>query len=216
MAFGTAVHEALHDLFVEWQKNSRAPEVAWLQKRFEQHLQREILTKQESTDALALGKETLARWYQHYQTSFIPNSLLEFNFASHGIQIDGLRLTGKLDKVEIVDAKRKEVNIVDYKTGNPDNKSAALKPGGEYWRQLVFYKLLCDLSPRFPYTMVSGEIDFIQPSPRSGKYIKKKFEITPEEVAELVQVIETSWKEIKSLEFLDKPGCRECEYCKIS
>ncbi len=41
----------------------------------------------------------------------------------------------------------KNVNVVDYKTGNPDNAKVKTNPpdeknpdGGDYWRQAVFIK----------------------------------------------------------------------------
>lgn len=215
MAYGTAVHGALRDLFVRL-KNKQAADEAYLLRQFTHHLDKEILNENERRDTLALGHKTLANYFQHYQASFITDSLPEYDFRAHGVQLDGLRLTGRLDKVEIIDPRKKLVNVVDYKTGNPDSKSQALGKSGDYYRQLVFYKLLCDLSPRFPYTMVSGEIDFVQPSARTGKYVKRKCVITDDERTALADTIRQSWQEIKQLEFLapDNPKfCGTCDYC---
>ena len=62
-----------------------------------------------------------------------------------------------------------ELNVVDYKTGNVSYAKKKLQEpnekeplGGEYWRQVVFYKILMDeLRPK-RWTMMSGEIDFIE------------------------------------------------------
>ena len=60
------------------------------------------------------------------------------------------------------------VNVVDYKTGLPEKGIQKLNPpndknpnGGDYWRQLVFYKILLDSYQLKKWNMVSGEIDFL-------------------------------------------------------
>ena len=57
-------------------------------------------------------------------------------------------IKGKLDKLEFFG---KDVNVVDYKTGDPEKAKEKLLPpndkkpnGGDYWRQAVFYKILVD------------------------------------------------------------------------
>ncbi len=90
------------------------------------------------------------------------------------------RLKGKLDKLEFVG---KEVNVVDYKTGDPDKAKDKLKPpqekipnGGDYWRQAVFYKILLDNYNR-DWIAVSNEFDFIEPDKKKF-YRKEKVYIT--------------------------------------
>lgn len=63
-----------------------------------------------------------------------------------GVVYNGVPLKGKLDKLEF---NGKEVNVVDYKSGNIDNAIPKMKAphekdpnGGDYWRQAVFYKIL--------------------------------------------------------------------------
>lgn len=214
-AFGTAVHAALRDFFREYQARRELPGEQFLLDRFARHIQREVLTVSEEADSLAVGRTLLAKYYMKYRNEFIPETLQEYDFRSHGVELDGLRLTGKLDKVEILDAKSQRVNVVDYKTGNSDNAAAELKPDGDYFRQLVFYKLLTELSPRFPYRMESGEVDFVEPSRRTGKFVKRKYEISREDVKELTETIGRVWQEIQELKFLDpKTRCGECEYCR--
>lgn len=215
MAFGTAVHAALRDFLAAFAKRGRLPAESWLLDRLAAHLAREVLTEQERADALAVGREALSAYYQRYRDDFSPNVLLEYDFRDHGVELEGLRLTGKLDKVEITDVGKKLVNVVDYKTGNPDAAAARLRQGGAYRRQLVFYKLLTELSDRFEYDMVSGEIDFIQPSKRLNKLVKKQIVIPKAEVVELKDTIARVWQEIQDLKFLDpEAGCGECQYCR--
>ena len=211
MAFGTAVHAALRDL-LEAERLSKKQ----LLTQFDQHLKKEFLTEHDHADAHDLGHDVLGRYVDHYKKAWQRNVLLEYDFAAHGVTVEGVRITGLLDKVEILDEKTKEANVVDYKTGQPDGKSKELKSGGEYHRQLVFYKLLCDHAPRFEYQMVSGEIDFIQPS-RAGKFVKKKLTINDDDTQQLAEQIKDVATKIHNLEFLnEKDSCGECEYCQLN
>lgn len=213
MAFGSAVHNALRDMFEAWRESGTLPPREELLGRLTYHLDREVLTQQERADCVALGHEALGAYYDHYQRDIVPRSLSEYSFRQHGVHVDNLPLTGQLDKIEFLSEKR--VNVVDYKTGNPDNAYGHAKPGGKYHRQLVFYRLLCDASPRFPYEMASGEIDFVQKSPRSGNFVKRRYEIYDDEVAELKDTIRRVWGEMQALKFLDgDAACGECEYCR--
>jgi hypothetical protein len=109
--------------------------------------------------------------------------------------------------------------VIDYKTGNPDNKSSELKPDGDYHRQIVFYKLLCDLSPKFPYTMTSGEIQFVQKSSRDGKFKRNHIKVSSEDLDRLKTQIKSVYEDIQKLQFLNPSeweSCGECEYCQLS
>ncbi|MBI4021852.1 MAG: PD-(D/E)XK nuclease family protein, partial [Candidatus Andersenbacteria bacterium] len=214
LALGTAVHSSLKDLMVRAAREGALPGVAWLLERFQAHLKLEILTAADFRDSRAQGQSALRAYYAQYKQTWVRHVLTEYSFRSHGVHIGAARITGTLDKVEIIDAKQKLVNVVDYKTGNPDSAGPRVKAGGQYRRQLVFYQLLCDSSPRFPYRMVSGELDFVQPSARTGKFVKRRLAISSGETAELADVITKAWEDITALAFLKQPGCGECEYCK--
>ncbi|OGJ46020.1 hypothetical protein A3J23_02715 [Candidatus Peregrinibacteria bacterium RIFCSPLOWO2_02_FULL_48_14] len=210
-AYGTAVHEALKDWLLE-----AAPTKEFLIAQFEHHLRREILSKQEFRGGLELGQKTLADYYDHYSTIQNTNVLVEYDFKSHGVTLDGIPLTGKLDKIEILDPTAKTVHVVDYKTGNPDSKAKELAEGGAYRRQIAFYQLLCKESKKFPYLMVSGEIDFVQPGKKSSAFIKKAFTISETELDALRTQIRSVYEDIQNLRFLNPnefETCGECEWC---
>ena len=64
--------------------------------------------------------------------------------------------------------------------------------------------------------MVSGEIDFVQPS-RAGKFSKKKITISDDYTKQLTEQIKDVATNINALEFLnDDTACGECEYCQLS
>lgn len=225
-ALGSAVHGALESFFAEFESKCTLPPVDTLVFSFEHFLQREVLTAEQVKHALDIGRSIVQEYYAHYKDSFRSDTKREYNFASHGITISGVPLTGLIDKIELIYPSDKQadglwrsgakVNVVDYKTGKPENGLKKLSQGGDYYRQLVFYKLLCDESPRFPFTFATAEIDFIQKSETKG-FIQKQLTITDDEVALLKKEIQDVWSQIQNLAFFeDGAGCGkpDCEYCK--
>ncbi len=219
--FGTAVHEALFDLFVLMKtQGGRTNNLELLLERFEHHLKEENLPEQEYNDSLGVGKKALTEYYEHYKDRFITQTELEYDFSSMGVNLNGIILTGKLDKIEISDPVNKIVNVVDYKTGNPNSKAQDLNPGGDYHRQIVFYQLLCDQghkSGQFPYTMQSGEIDFIQPG-YGNKFIKRKINVASEDLDRLKEEIELMYAAVQEHKFgktEDLDTCTRCSFKNI-
>ncbi|HSX24962.1 MAG TPA: ATP-dependent DNA helicase [Candidatus Andersenbacteria bacterium] len=224
-ALGSAAHGALEYFFAQYEKTGSIPPESELVSSFHRFLQREVLTAEQVKDAREVGEKILQEYYRNYKNDFIRDTKREYNFASHGIVVDGVPLTGLIDKIELLDTSDKQknglwregarVNIVDYKTGKPENGLKKLSKNGDYYRQLVFYKLLCDESPRFPFIFASAEIDFIQKSEKKG-FIKKQITISDEEVSELRKQIKEIWNQIQNLAFFeDGSGCGkpDCEYC---
>ena len=126
-----------------------------------------------------------------------------------------IELTGKLDKIELLNDK--EVTVVDYKTGKPksrnDIEGKTKDSNGNYKRQLTFYKLLLDGDKHF--RMKYGEIDFIEPNDR-GIHKKERFEIADFEVEDLKKVIAKAAREIMALDFLNRQCAeKDCEFCKL-
>lgn len=213
-SFGTAVHNALYETFLHIKKKD-IDHKAFLLKSFEQSLQREYLDEKDYADSLALGLNSLGAYYDEYQDSFIENVELEFNHKS--LEYKGLNLTGKLDKIEVLDSVTRTVNVVDYKTGNPTYADSKLKPGADYHRQIAFYQLLTDLAFEqgvSTYRMQSGEIDFVQQD-KAGKFKKAKVYITKEDLANLDLEIESFKIKLANRDFNmteDVKLCSECQF----
>ena len=104
-----------------------------------------------------------------------------------------------------------KVNVVDYKTGKPDSKYKELSKDGDYFRQLVFYKLLCDNAHGFKYHVASGSIDFVQKDNKDN-FKKSDFVITPEDTDKLSSLITETFKKITALEFPIGPDCDDTDH----
>jgi DNA helicase II / ATP-dependent DNA helicase PcrA len=132
------------------------------------------------------------------------------------VVINGVPLKGKLDKLEF---DGKSVNVVDYKTGDPDKAIPKTKGpsekdpnGGDYWRQAVFYKLLVDNFARKGWKAESMEFDFIEPDKKKN-YRKEKIVITPADITTVTQQITAAWEKIQKREFYTGCGKEDCHWC---
>lgn len=219
--YGTAVHAALKDFFNGLKR--RGVDLSFLLTSFEQHLQKEPLTKTDYQFAFQRGREVLTNYYNFYRASFGAQTLNEFRIKEVILENpilgpEGLRLTGSLDKIEYLPGGR-EVNVVDYKTGQPKSRNElegkTKNANGDYKRQLVFYKLLLDEHLAFPAKMVSGEIDFVE-ADKSGRFHKERFEIVPTETKELKEKIFEVADQVLNFKFADQK-CAEvdCEFCQL-
>ncbi len=208
-SFGTSVHAALNYLFnVYKDKNTLIPLEKFLDI-FQDNLQKQVLSKSDFELLFAKGQPVLTDYYHHYQNDFNGNCFTEHDFKFYNARLNDIPLTGKIDKIELLDGKN--VNVVDFKTGKPDSKSKELSQEGDYFRQLVFYKLLCQQSIGFPYHVQSGTIDFIEKDNR-GNFKKVDFQITDDHVTELSKLITDTYQKILNLEFAPSEKCDDPDH----
>ena len=218
--FGSAVHGALSHFFDalkiqgECSKNT-------LIRLYEDKLRKEPLTDKDLDEMTQKGKRVLSGYYDKYISSCQKNVFNEFKvsiFFDAGVGEGPLRLTGNLDKIEILNGAG-EVNVVDYKTGKPKSRNEiegkTKNSNGNYKRQLVFYNMLLDNYENKKFRMVSGEIDFVEPD-QKGEYHKEKFVVSVEDIKKLEEEIKNSAKEIMDLAFWNRYcSDKKCEYCRM-
>jgi hypothetical protein len=64
--------------------------------------------------------------------------------------------------------------------------------------------------------MISGELDFVQKSKKTGEFVKARFEATEDDLERVAQEIKAMYDEVINLKFLNFPQekfCGGCEYC---
>lgn len=218
--FGSAVHFALEHLFKKMLEdtNKTFPSKEQFINMFEWFMNRnrESFTREQFARKMEYGHEILSQYYDLNLTRF--NKIVVNEMSIKGVNIDHVPIKGKLDKLEF---DGKSVNVVDYKSGNPDNADKKLKPpsdkdpvGGDYWRQAVFYKLLVENKPGKDWMVNSVEFDFIEPDNKK-KYHKKKIAITPDDVQTVINQIKTTWDKIQNRDFYTGCGKKDCHWCNF-
>lgn len=193
-SFGTAIHEALSHFY----KKESLSDVL---KIFEQSLKNERLSKSDFKWCQELGKKLLTEYCDQHIDSIKDNNECEHNFVSENIVYNNIPLTGKIDLIEKVENGK--VNVVDFKTGNVDSKYKELSSDGDYYRQIVFYKLLLDLKNDPKLQFNQGFIDFVEKSKSKKIFIKKEIVVTEQDLNNLKTQIEEVYKKILNLEFFE-------------
>jgi len=221
-AYGVVVHRVLKETHDRLKIGKKVTKTALL-SRFEEILSGHILSSADYKELVEKGRASLGGYYDKYHSIWHKNVFTEFRVDGVFVEVeaDGVNvkvpIKGFMDKLEIYDGD--EVNVVDYKTGKPRSRNAiegnTATSDGNYFRQLIFYKLLLDKYEKGKYKMVSGQIDFVEPDMK-GNYKKEKFEITDQEKADLIDDIKDVSKEILELSFWNqKCKNKTCEFCEI-
>jgi len=221
LKYGSAIHHALELFFCQFKKNKKLPEKEILLDYFELSLQREVLSEVDQKALQRNGRDSLGKYYDNYCDDWQIPIFNEYDFGKKKILMDKIiPLTGKVDRVELIEEGDGEtVRVIDYKTGQPKSRNDILGKNrsstGDYFRQLVFYKLLGRLAPNFPYRIKEVELDFVEPKKNSGKFVREVFVIEKDQVDVLKKVIHEVWGQIQSLRFdcsEDKSRCKLCDY----
>jgi DNA helicase-2/ATP-dependent DNA helicase PcrA len=217
--FGSAVHHALECLFRKMQNNNNhfpARDEFIADFNWYMHRHRESFTKEQFDRRLEYGEEVLSNYYAKYINSWPKIVTTEKQIKN--VTVNGVPLKGKLDKLEF---DGRSVNVVDYKTGDPEkSRDKLLAPnddipnGGDYWRQAVFYKILVDNYEARQWNVVSTEFDFVEPDKKKN-YQRKKVIIEPQDITTVKQQIVTVWKKIQEHDFYTGCGKEDCHWCNF-
>jgi DNA helicase-2/ATP-dependent DNA helicase PcrA len=218
--FGSSVHFAVQRLFEKMKddpRNNFPPKEELLADfQWYMHRHRESFIKEAFDRRLEYGMEILSNYFDEYVYKWNRIVAIEHNIKN--VVVNGVPLKGKLDKLEF---NGKEINVVDYKTGDPDKSKSKLMPpnddnplGGDYWRQAVFYKILVDNFGKKDWRVVSSEFDFVEPDNKKN-YQKRKLYITQEDTTTVIQQITNSWNRIQAHDFYTGCGKSDCHYCNF-
>lgn len=219
LEFGSAIHYAVQRLFEKMKENNETfPSKEEMLQYFKLHMHRhrESFVQQAFNRRLEYGEDVLNNYYDTYIQSWHKVVLLERSIKN--VVVNGIPLKGKLDKLEFFG---KDVNVVDYKTGDPLKAAPKLKgpdtkqpAGGDYWRQAVFYKILVDNIRQKDWVVISTEFDFIEPDGKK-QYQKRKIVISPDDIAFVTKQITSTWAKIQQREFYTGCGSPDCTYCNF-
>ena len=218
--FGSAIHFALERLFKKMQdgKQEKFPSKEEMIADFKWYLHRhrENFTKEAFDRRMEYGDEVLRNYYDKYINTWNKVVAVERNIR--GVVVNGVPLKGKLDKLEF---NGKEVNVVDYKSGDIDKALPKMKApgdkdpnGGDYWRQAVFYKILVDNYEQKDWKVISTEFDFVEPD-KKKEYRKVKIVINPQDIETVKHQIQDTWEKIQDRQFYTGCGKQDCHWCNF-
>ena len=221
LAFGSAVHTALERMFVEMKLNKGTfPTKEQVLGIFKNALFSEAssFTPVQFERRMEQGNTLLSEYYDHYINTFHKDVEIEFKVPRY--LLDGVPVTGKIDKIE---QHGDSCTVVDYKTGDPDKSAIAnVAPpndkepqGGDYWRQMVFYKLLLENYEERPRRVTTGMFDYIQPS-KTGEYKQMVVPVFAQDETTVRNQIKDVYSRIMNHEFDRGCGEEKCHWCNFA
>ncbi|GAB4491898.1 MAG: ATP-dependent DNA helicase [Saprospiraceae bacterium] len=218
-AFGTAMHGALQQFVLKMKSHKKLewPSPENLQKFFAQEMERQRgwFSEHGFAQRLALGKDYLRRIHVEQVPFWKKRAIVERRFDR--VELDGVPLTGIVDKIEWLD--NGSLRLVDYKTGQPDPKKTASPDenqpyGGDYWRQLAFYKILLENAKIYPEPVGKTAISWLEPD-RRGAFPITEISFSKEEVHFMENLIREVFSNIQNREFTTGCGKEDCAWCRM-
>jgi len=215
LAFGTAIHAAFESFYRRFQETSTVPSQTFLVHEFEGALAREVLSPQDHAFRLTQGRELLSAYYTLFRSEFKKPLFLEKKLY---VQLADISLSGKLDRIEELDASARTVKVIDYKTGQGRSRNYiegnTKDNSGDLKRQLVFYKLLIDLDRRLKnISFGAAELDFVGVPLEKGKSGRHTLTISEQEVNALKTTIIEVMSDIRALKFPRTKNLKPCTNC---
>jgi DNA helicase-2/ATP-dependent DNA helicase PcrA len=221
MGFGNAIHYSLEHYFADI--NQSAPRsfgsVNKLTDLFAKGMDkyRSHFTSQEFDNYSKHGINILADYFEKYHSEWLTPRSYEPEYTIKVTEYQGVPISGKLDRIDIYDD---HISVTDYKTGKYDTKK--LKPpvggddelGGDYWRQIIFYRLLLDGDKRHTWVMNKGVMDFVEKD-SNGKFQRQTFDISPFETEIVGKQLVDAYQNIKNHIFTPGCGDEKCQWCNF-
>ncbi len=218
-AFGVAMHGALQQFVLRMKadKKMQFPSQDGLQRIFTKELeaQRAYFTENAYVQRLALGKDYLRRIHVEQVGYWRKRVIVERRVDR--VELDGVPMNGVLDKIEWLD--NGTLRVVDYKTGIPNPQKTAAPDekqplGGDYWRQLAFYKILMDEARLYPEQVGKTAISWLEPD-RKGSFPIHELTFTGTELQWMKDLIRDTWTKIQKRQFSIGCGKPDCTWCQM-
>lgn len=197
--YGTAIHKAMENFFKKYQQTKEKPSVEFLVHQFENA----IIDKLDRTlqqQGVEKGGNTLRQYYEAKSALWQLPVGVEYNFFSHHVDLDGIWLTGKFDRIDPIDPVARTVRIIDYKTGSSAKTRGQIQGStqdsdGSVLEQLCFYSLLAKTDRLFPFNAREFAIESIDDK---NKFSSEIFTFTNETIDLMAEKVKSTFAEILS------------------
>jgi DNA helicase-2/ATP-dependent DNA helicase PcrA len=174
------------------------------------------LPEPEKSAYLQSGLESLSKYYDDTlaKPDCQPLACEQVFGFSAPLHLDQVPLKGKIDRIDIVDKTARQVAVLDYKTGrvlsprelqgedlaklSEREKTLPLPIRAPAKRQLLFYKLLTELDPKFKKEVTTGVLDFVKCT-SSQKPTRRQIALDSADLLLLKTLIKQVWQEIQTL-----------------
>ena len=218
-SYGLAMHNALERLFEQMllSKNREFPSEAQFLQLFEWEMEKQhpFFSPRDYNRRLQAGRQNLSAYYQQHVRQWHKQVRVELNIRN--TEVNGVPINGMIDKLELHGTAK--AHVVDYKTGSRD-ASKLRRPdktypyGGNYWRQLVFYKILFESYDPTGRKVEKGSIAYLDPDSK-GVFKNKTISISAEDVRQVKSYMQHTYERIMAQDFYEGCGEKHCPWCNF-
>jgi len=207
LVFWSAYHKVLELVYISKEKNDLISKDELI-NLFVEEINKYDLSKDEYDRLLERAKNWLTWYYELILNNKRTSVANEYNFRSKNVIFNGIPLTWKIDKIELINDNN--IALIDYKTGSIKT-IWVIKWVDRYWnkkekwwnylRQLLFYKLMFDNTPELnkKYNLTELWLDFVEW--KKGEYKYLNVDYNEEEYNYFLDELKYSWEKINDLEF---------------
>ncbi len=218
LMYGSAVHKALELYFREFKAFKKLPSKEKFLTMVEAAVTQTVLpASQEKILSHALG--VLEPYWTSKAASWGMPVGIEYSFTHHQVRYGDIWLTGKFDRMDLLDGRTNAVRVVDYKTksrpiSRNEIEGKTASSSGDIKQQLVFYALLAKHDPLFPFRIEDFLVSVIDDL---GEFRDEIIAVTSDEIREMEKlIIELRGKILSTKDFLHtRPkfdgGCEICQ-----
>ncbi len=199
--FGNAIHSTLEWMQNEVNTGHNQPSAKAAAQYAATYLEHEPLLPEQIAQQQRRATETLSAYLGG--RTFQKGNVAEMSFHSQGVFVGDVHMGGKIDLLEIDEAK-KEIVVVDYKTGGAETswKPETIKLH-KYALQLYCYKLLVEGSVKYRgYIVTSGRLEFVEPD-NDGQTHSLTLSFEPGRLAEVRALLGAMWQRVQTLALPD-------------
>ncbi len=208
--YGTTIHHVLQRAHSHLSATGNTRPTEDILGDFQYEMQRQPLDDNKRAYFTKKGLDSLSVFLQQQSDTFRPDQKTELSFASQGVVLSEVRLTGTLDLVDI-DSNRGTITVTDYKTGRPvtswqghdDYTKYKLH---RYKQQLMFYELLVRHSRDYTrYEFTEARLQFVEPD-QEGQIHQLTAHFSEADLTEFARLLTVVWRHIMALDMPDISG----------
>ncbi|QQG50049.1 MAG: ATP-dependent helicase [Candidatus Berkelbacteria bacterium] len=220
LIYGDILHRALELFYKQFRTRKTLPTKTALLNYCEQ-ASRHFEFFRGKTAIITQAKNLLEEYYLHVKTKDeLPPVGVEYSFASHHVMLDSIWVSGKYDRLDIIDPLARTVKVVDYKTGAQAKTRSQIEgqtksSDGKLKEQLVFYALLAREDRHFPYHAAEFALKFLDDK---HTFREEPFRITNDEIDSLAKDVKETYEKILAADtFIHARDSFDqgCELCEI-
>ena len=131
------------------------------------------------------------------------------------MEVEGVPIKGVIDRIDFLNEQ--EIGILDNKSGSHNNAKlrapTEAKPnGGNYWRQLDYYKMLWENRTGETRRVRQTAISYLDLN-KAGELTIEPLELSTGEMQRAKAMLKDSYLRIKAQDFYTGCGEESCEWC---